>query len=115
MCPQPFPGVQGPCDHEGLQCPVPLACCGGNVTCKNGFWQHSAPACGQPCTSDCGPDGFACQAGAVCIAYIGPVTTYQCRENPCSGPLACGCAGALCAEQMMSCNNIQDGFKILCD
>jgi len=71
--------------------------------------------CGQPCTLQCGPDNFSCQAGAVCVAYIGKTTVYECREKPCMGSLACGCAAKLCAEQQMICNNIQDGFKILCD
>ncbi|APR78784.1 Hypothetical protein A7982_04131 [Minicystis rosea] len=115
VCPDPFPGIQASCDHEGLQCVPPLTCCGSPATCKGGLWHYDEIDCDAPCAAPCGPDGFACTAGAVCIAYIGTVTTYQCRENPCQGPLDCSCAGSFCAEQMMSCNNIQMGFKVLCD
>lgn len=115
-CPDPFPGIYATCDQEGLKCSVPFSCCGGVSFCKNGFWQYAgAPDCGEPCTPDCGPDDFTCQAGTLCVAYIGPVTTYQCRVNPCFQGVSCGCAGPLCEEQMMTCNNIQDGYKVLCD
>lgn len=114
-CPDPFPGIFTKCDVEGMECPIPLACCGGDALCKGGFWQYIGPFCDQPCAPDCGPDGFACTPGAVCVAHIGPITTYQCEKDPCPNGLACSCAEPLCAEQMMSCNNIQGGFKVLCD
>lgn len=83
--------------------------------CKGGFWQFLPPLCDAPCGPECGPDEFACQPGAVCVTYIGSITTYQCRVNPCFEGLGCGCVESYCAEQGMSCNNIQDGFKVLCD
>jgi hypothetical protein len=108
-------GIEALCSQEGQVCPMPLSCCSGSATCSGGRWHFSAVKCGQPCTSQCGPDDFSCQANAVCVAYIGKITTYQCRDKPCAGSLACGCAEPLCAEQAMTCNNIQDGYKILCD
>jgi hypothetical protein len=96
-------------------CPVPNACCSGSAVCKAGFWQFVGPLCGQPCTPDCGPDGFACTPGTLCVAYIGMITTYQCRVSPCFEQPSCTCTEPLCEEQGMKCNNIQDGFKVLCD
>lgn len=114
VCPAEL-AISASCDVEGMTCSVSLACCGGSAVCKNGFWQFLAKPCNSACTGPCGPDKFACQAGAVCVAYIGKSTTYECRPKPCPGPLACGCASPLCAEQEMVCSNIQDGFKVLCD
>jgi hypothetical protein len=116
-CPDPFPGTEAACSQEGQVCAVPLTCCGGNATCTNGFWKYHAYSCGLPCSSQgCGPDGFACAAGAVCVALIGATTAYQCQDDPCAGaPLACSCAAELCTSWMLTCNNIQQGFKVLCD
>jgi hypothetical protein len=94
---------------------VPNACCGGVALCKGGYWTFAGPFCSQPCTPECGPDGFACQAGTLCVTYIGPITTYTCAISPCFEMVSCGCVEALCAEKMMTCNNIQDGYKVLCD
>jgi hypothetical protein len=115
-CPDPFPGVEATCTTEGMTCAVPGACCQGNAVCQNGFWSYQAPACAQPCSMTCGPDGFACAVGEVCVALLGPTTVYQCAPNPCgSGNLSCVCADALCTPSKLSCNNIQMGFKVLCD
>jgi hypothetical protein len=35
--------------------------------------------------------------------------------SPCEGALSCSCAASLCANEGMMCNNIQMGFKVLCD
>ncbi len=80
-----------------------------------GLWFFTGPFCDQPCAPDCGPNGFACEPGALCITYIGPVTTYQCRGNPCFENIGCLCTEQYCAEQGMTCNNTQGGFKVLCD
>jgi hypothetical protein len=115
-CPDPFPGIEAPCPVEGQVCTAPLACCGGKAQCTNGFWKYSGDLCQQPCTPPCGPDNFACLPGTVCVAYIGKITTYQCEKAPCApGGIDCGCAAPLCAQEGMVCNNIQDGFKVLCD
>lgn len=92
-----------------------MACCNGSAVCKGGLWIFLDVPCGQACGGNCGPNDFSCQPGALCVTYIGPVTTYQCRVNPCFEGADCGCAGSYCAEQNMSCNNIQDGYKVLCD
>jgi hypothetical protein len=95
---------------------VPGACCSGKAVCLNGFWKYVPPSCPpQNCTLECGPDGFACDPNLVCATYIGMTTVYQCVPNPCTGPLSCSCAAELCAEEGMMCNNIQMGFKVLCD
>jgi len=115
-CPDPFPGVEAPCTEEGQVCGVPLACCGGHATCTGGRWTYQEQPCAQPCGLDCGPDGFSCQGGALCVALIGETTRYQCAADPCAGaPLACSCAQPLCANGMLTCNNIQQDFKVLCD
>lgn len=115
-CPDPFPGVEAPCSQEGQSCSVPLACCGGSVTCTNGFWTYRENPCGLPCGQPCGPDDFTCSAGTVCVALIGETTRYYCAEDPCAGaPLACSCAGQLCTSWAMACNNTQGGYKVLCD
>jgi hypothetical protein len=67
------------------------------------------------CTPPCGPDGFACDTGLVCVTYIGQTTAYQCAQDPCPGPLSCSCAAFFCVAEGMACNNIQMGFKVLCD
>lgn len=103
------------CDQEGLECQVPLSCCDGKALCKGGLWVYLDPFCGKVCTPDCGPDAFACEPGTLCVTYIGPITTYQCRANPCFEGVSCGCANGYCQEQMMTCDNIQDGYKVLCD
>jgi hypothetical protein len=64
---------------------------------------------------DCGPDGFACAVGFVCVAYIAQITTYQCAASPCAGGLGCDCAAQLCAAEGLACNNVEQGFKVLCD
>jgi hypothetical protein len=102
------------CSSEGMTCPVPGACCGGTAVCQNGFWSYQ-PSCHDACTLDCGPNGFACNLGLVCVTYIGMTTVYQCVPSPCEGALSCSCAGQLCANEGMMCNNIQMGFKVLCD
>lgn len=116
-CPAaPFPSVEGACTQEGLACPVPNACCGGQAVCMGGFWTYQAtPPCNMPCSPDCGPGGFACAGGKVCVTFLGKTTTYQCADPPCQGPLTCGCAAPLCMIEGLVCNNIQDGFKVLCD
>jgi hypothetical protein len=115
-CPMPFPGVEAHCDIDGQMCNAPLGCCGGQVICKGGFWSYTGALCNMPCTLPCGPNNFACQVGAVCVAYIGKTTTYQCEPDPCNGMLNCGCAEQLCEQQpIFKCNNVQDGFKVLCD
>jgi hypothetical protein len=115
-CPDPFPGIEAPCPTEGQTCAVPLACCGGQAFCTNGFWMFAAQPCAQPCSLDCGPNGFSCGLGGTCVAYIGmTATTYECRPSPCPGDLACSCAEMLCQEEGLTCNNIQQGFKVLCD
>jgi len=115
-CPNPFPGVEAPCDLEGQTCKVPNACCGGQALCKGGFWTFLGPFCNIGCAPDCGPGGFACQNDKVCATFLGKITTYQCADDPCPPQaLACSCAKPLCAAQAMVCNNIQDGFKVLCD
>jgi hypothetical protein len=115
LCPDPFPGVFATCTDEGLSCEIPLACCSGHAVCKGGFWQWGGLTCAQPCAPDCGPDGFACEPGALCVTYIGAVTTYQCKGNPCFEDIGCGCTEMYCAEQGMTCNNIQGDYKVLCD
>ena len=91
-----------------------LACCGGHATCTNGFWTYQENLCGLACGMSCGPDEFTCAEGAVCVALIGETTTYLCEEDPCAGALlSCSCAASLCGSLM--CNNIQQGFKVLCD
>jgi len=107
--------IDATCAQEGQVCQIPLSCCGGSAVCKGGLWHFQPVPCGQPCTNQCGVDNFSCQVGAVCVTYIGKTTTYQCRKKPCGGSLTCGCSEGLCKEQGMVCNNIQDGFKILCD
>jgi hypothetical protein len=114
-CPVPFSGVEGACSTAGMTCPVPGACCDGTAVCENGFWKYLPPPCQQLCTPECGPDGFACAGNRICVANIGQTTTYECAPNPCApGPVDCACAAPLCAAQLM-CNNIQMGFKVLCD
>jgi hypothetical protein len=115
-CPVPFPGIEAPCPEEGQICPVPLSCCGSSAVCKAGFWEFQLQPCGQPCSLDCGPNGFSCEAGAVCGTYIGMETTYTCEVDPCPGAmLSCSCAAPICTQHGFSCNNIQMGFKVLCD
>ena len=114
-CPSAFPGIGASCDQEGLICNVPNACCGGQAVCKGGIWTFDSPLCDGPCAPDCGPDGFACEIGTLCVAFLGKSTTYQCSVSPCFEKLSCGCADSLCAAEGMVCNNIQDGFKVLCD
>jgi len=97
-------------------CSVPLACCPGTATCENGFWSFPGLDCQQPCGSPCGPNGFACLPGAVCVAFIGKTTIYQCQPNPCPDqPLACSCADPICQPAGMYCNNVENGDKVLCD
>jgi hypothetical protein len=114
-CPSPFPGIEATCTSEGLACSVPGACCAGKAVCLNGFWKYLPVPCMQSCTLTCGPDGFTCDGGLACVTYIGMTTVYQCAPNPCAGALSCSCAASLCAEEGMMCNNIQMGFKVLCD
>jgi hypothetical protein len=114
-CPEPFPGIHASCPVEGQICSVPLSCCNGSAVCKDGLWFFLASDCNQDCDPDCGPDAFACVPGALCVTYIGPITTYQCRKSPCDDAITCGCAEPFCDEQGMTCNNIQDGYKVLCD
>ncbi len=115
-CPAPFPGIEASCGVEGQVCAVPLACCSGTATCAGGFWKYTGVPCAEACTPPCGPDDFACQGGAVCATYIGKTTLYQCAPDPCSpDPLSCACAAPLCALESMVCDNIQMGFKVLCD
>jgi hypothetical protein len=113
-CPVPFPGIDASCMVEGETCPVPHACCGGHAVCKGGVWRFEGIPCGQPCSLDCGPDGFSCSDG-VCVAYIGTQTVYTCEKDPCPGPLSCSCAQGLCQQHGLTCNNIQMGFKVLCN
>ncbi len=81
-----------------------------------GFWiDLPAPPCAEPCTPECGGNGFSCQAGNVCVAYIAMETSYTCEPLPCEGPLQCICAEALCNLKGQKCNNIQNGYKVLCD
>ena len=113
-CPAPFPGIEAACTAEGEVCPVPLSCCGGSATCTNGFWKYDAVACPLGCTPPCGPDKFACEGTTVCVTHIGSTTTYACEKDPCpAGALSCACAAPLCNGMM--CNNVQMGFKLLCD
>src|SRR5262245_16491655 len=77
------PAVEGKCDVEGQKCPMALSCCGGEVICKNGFWTYLPIFCNSFCTPECGPDHFACEGEAVCVTYIGPITTYNCQKMPC--------------------------------
>ena len=114
-CPSAFPGIAASCDQEGLICDVPNACCGGQAECKGGIWTFDSPLCDGPCAPDCGPDGFACEVGTLCVAFLGKTTTYQCSFSPCFEKLSCVCVESLCAAGGMVCNNIQDGFKVLCD
>ena len=114
-CPSAFPGIAASCDQEGLICDVPNACCGGQAECKGGLWTFDGPPCNEPCAPDCGPNGFACEVGTLCVAFLGKSTTYQCSVSPCFEKLGCGCVDSLCAAEGMVCNNIQDGFKVLCD
>jgi hypothetical protein len=114
-CVDPFPGIEAPCAVEGETCPVPLSCCSVPALCQNGFWVAAPPDCGQPCSLPCGSNDFSCQAGAVCVAYIATTTTYQCKPQPCPDGLDCSCAEMLCQEEGLTCNNIQQGFKVLCD
>lgn len=83
--------------------------------CQGGLWQYLGVDCAQPCSLDCGPSGFACEPGALCVTYIGMTTTYQCRGNPCFETVGCPCVDSFCQEQGMTCNNVQSGFKVLCD
>jgi hypothetical protein len=61
---------------------------------------------------DCGID-------RLCVAYVtnvGPTSTTkrQCRANPCgAGPLACSCAGSLCAAPNSFCSVRED--QVVCD
>jgi hypothetical protein len=115
-CAVPFPGIEAPCMVEGQVCPVPLSCCSGSALCHNGFWTFQPIPCGQPCELACGPGGFSCQGGAVCGTYIGMETTYTCEKDPCPpGPLSCSCAEPICQQHGLTCNNIQGGYKVLCD
>jgi hypothetical protein len=114
-CPVPFPGIEASCPTEGQICQVPLACCAGTALCKGGFWHYTGQVCQELCGPVCGPDNFTCLPDVACVTYLGKTTTYQCRKAPCGPELLCSCAEPLCEEQAMKCNNIQDGFKVLCD
>ena len=114
-CPDPFPGIEASCDQEGQVCQVPGACCEGSAICKGGFWQFNGPLCDMPCGGDCGPGDFSCAVGKLCVTLLGKITTYQCADSPCDAGLDCSCAAPLCEAEGLICNNIQDGFKVLCD
>jgi hypothetical protein len=115
----PFPGIGAACDIPPKDCAVPFACCMAEAHCKQGTWQINSLSC-QPndCVVSCQPGGFFgfnCVAGAVCVERTTDKTTYQCRKNPCAGPLDCACAQPYCAEQGLKCVGIQDGTKVLCN
>jgi hypothetical protein len=115
-CPPSGPDVEAVCEQEGEVCAVPNACCGGQAVCKGGFWTFEGPFCNMPCEPECGPDGFACAVGKTCVTFLGKITTYRCIDDPCPPQaLDCACATPACMTEGMICNNIQDGFKVLCD
>lgn len=112
-CPDPFPGVYAPCSDEGEHCTAPLACCGGEVVCQNNLWIYVGPSC-DGCPTDCGPEGFGCVAGALCVVHLAFTTTYTCEPNPCGGAPTCACAEPLCDAWDMDCNNTS-GNEVYCD
>jgi hypothetical protein len=113
-CPDPFPGIQAPCDQEGAVCAVPGACCSGNAVCKGGLWTSEGTLCNMACI-DCGPNNFACVLGNVCVVELSFSTVYKCAPDPCvGGPLKCSCAKDVCAADGYTCNNTSS-TQIFCD
>ena len=114
-CDTAFRGIGAACSVEGLLCPVPHACCKAEAHCKYGVWEINTLNCvPNDCGPPCSPQGFACVTGAVCVAYAGATTAYQCHEDLCAGALDCSCAAAYCQEQSMMCATVQQGFMVLC-
>jgi len=113
-CPDPFPGIEAPCDQEGAVCAVPGACCNGNAVCKSGRWTSEGPFCNMPCI-DCGPNNFACVVTNVCVVELSFSTVYKCAPDPCDdGPLKCSCAKDLCTADGFVCNNTSS-TQVFCD
>ncbi len=112
-CPTVFPGLEAPCQGEGQICQVPGSCC-GQAVCKGGLWTGEGPFCNMACGPECGPNGFACQIGYVCVVELSFSTIYKCEKNPCAGAPSCSCAQQLCQADGYVCNNTM-GEQIYCD